>query len=197
LNFLQLTEISGNISIRKFRFHLSGFTLGDKIYKETVFKLSSEKSINDRLSAGVLLSNYHLKIQNYGSTNCVTLGVLVKTNIATGLEANLQIPSLISISKSSLFQEIPQIFSLSFLKLISKKQSINYSIVKDVLYNIDHQIYWRIEIFKLGGIRVGYKSLTNETAWGINIRSNKLLLGFGFVVHPVLGISHGFNLSYD
>jgi len=120
LNFLQLTEISGNISIRKFRFHLSGFTLGDKIYKETVFKLSSEKSINDRLSAGVLLSNYHLKIQNYGSTNCVTLGVLVKTNIATGLEANLQIPSLISISKSSLFQEIPQIFSLSFLKLISK-----------------------------------------------------------------------------
>ncbi|MBC8213450.1 MAG: hypothetical protein ISR90_04530 [Candidatus Marinimicrobia bacterium] len=197
LNYLQLTELDCKINYKDIVYHLKTQTTGDEIYKEIIVQFSTEKKINNKLRLGLILSNYHIHINNYGNSNCSTIGLTIKTKIAENLKTRILIPNLTALITAKLFEEIPKTLTVSLIKELPKNQRINYIIEKDVLFDLDHQIFWTIDLLSFIGVRVGYKSLTNETVWNLNLKYNKYHIKFGIILHSVLGTSTGFGISYE
>lgn len=200
INELQQTAFASAFMYKSWGFGISASTFGNKIYNESMLVLSVANSVKTRLSVGVNLILYQLKITDYGTAHAPGLSASMRYNINDNWNwvttvRNINYPK-IGASKD----ELPQIFTTGFIGTVHEILTIATEWEQDLAYKGAIKFGVMVKPLKQLLFSVGYVSNPGQLTAGLSININKIYFEYGTIAYSDLGLfTHqlGIGVSLD
>ena len=188
INELQQTAFASAFIYKNWGFGISAGTFGNKIYNESMLVLSVAKSVKTRLSVGVNIILYQLKITDYGIAHVPGLSASMRYNINDNWDwittiRNINYPK-IGTSKD----ELPQVITTGFVGTLHKYFTIATEWEQDLAYKGTLKFGVMVKPLRQMLFSVGYVSNPGQLTAGLSININKIYLEYGTIAYSNLGL---------
>lgn len=170
-------------------------TSGDNLYRETMLENQFQFSIHQNYQLGILLDTYLISIKNYSSQSTITSGIKLRYHNPDYFSFLIEHKNGFFLINHNLKRDIPEQIRISFYQDRSKNH-FNFSIIKDLAYPLDLQLFWRNAVHSNLALNFGIFHSSQELLVGIEILT-PLIKPFIFILyHPELGISYGGKIKF-
>ncbi len=188
INELQQTTFALGLIYKNWGLGVGASTFGNNVYNESMLMLSVAKSVKTRLSLGVNIILYQLKISDYGTAHTLGLSASMRYNIndnwdwVTSLR-NINYPK-IGISKD----DLPQVITTGFIGSIHGRFTIATEWEQDLTYKGAIKFGVMAKPLKQLLIMAGYVSNPGQLTAGFSININKMYFEYGTIAYYDLGL---------
>jgi hypothetical protein len=184
-------------------FTVSGLPLGFFIgqfgtsnYKEQEIRFSGAWHFSKTFTVGGSVNLYFLRIKNYG--NHFATGATV--SLFYRLFPYLNFASVVgNLNEPKLSNErgaIPLYFTMGFEIIPSSAISVSLDIFKDNQFDFAFRYGLRYSFNRLLKFFVGFRQQVHAFASGIQLNCSIFHLNYSFELHPELGMSNAFEVTY-
>ena len=173
--------------IRKTPVALSVYMTGDKLYNEMMINVSAGHHLSRHFEATILLSGYKVSILNHGSVSTLSMGLSTTYLLRTDLELTVLMDNIGCLSQKPINDDIPKRGEISLISTFLPGQSVNYSMIQDYPYPLDHRFFWQSEITNNITIKGGITSNPQSYIGCSKLRYIKMSLIIGYLFNPILG----------
>lgn len=181
-------------------FALHATQFGYAQYNETKISLDYGMALNEKIAVGVGLNYQGIRVaaENYGNKTAFTAEVGVMAKLTDELTIGAHVFNLTRAKLAPYNDErIPTNFRLGIGYQVSSKVVINAETEKD----IDHEAMFKVgveyRVMDLLYLRGGISTEPTLTSFGFGLVLNNFLLDFSSNIHPTLGITPQFSLTYQ
>ena len=170
-------------------------TTGDKLYQEIMLENKFEFSLHPHYKLAGLLNTYLISIENYSRHHSLSAGLRLKYSNSDHLSYFIEYKNGCFLTQSSLSKDIPELIHISVYHEYNRNRFV-FSIVKDMLYPLDYQIYWKFTLHHNLAINFGIINSSRELMGGCAFIIGKISPQIFILHHPNLGITYGFKITF-
>ena len=193
--FLQLATLNYS---KEFPFGNFGVYLassGDNLYQEIMMESKFEFLLHPQYNLAGLLNTYLISIKNYSSHHSLSAGLRLKYSNSDHLSYFIEYKNGCFLTQSSLSKDIPELIHISVFHGNKRNQFV-YSLVKDLLYPLDYQIFWKNTLHPNLAINFGIISGSEELMVGCDFFIGNISPQIFILHHSNLGITYGFKIIF-
>lgn len=188
INELQQTALASAFIYKNWGFGISASTFGNKIYNESMLALSVARSFKTRLSLGVNITLYQLKITDYGTAHALGLSASMRYNINDNWNWVTTIRNINSPKIGAAKDELPQIVTTGFVGTVHEILTIATEWEQDLEYKGAIKFGIMVKPLKQLLFSVGYVSNPGQLTAGLSININKIYFEYGTIAYNDLGL---------
>jgi len=170
-------------------------TTGDKLYQEIMLENKFEFPLHPHYKLAGLLNTYLISIENYSSHHSLSAGLRLKYSNSDHLSYFIEYKNGYFLTQSSLSKDIPELIHISVFHG-NKRNRFVYSLVKDLLYPLDYQIFWKNTLHPNLAINFGIISSSKELMVGCDFFIGNISPQIFILHHSNLGITYGFKIIF-
>lgn len=190
----------GGISLgRTFSFGtaaLSMSTLGFELYREASVQLAGARELSERVALGISLDLYSLAIRGYGSDQALGLDVGILVCLGPGLTYGVALHNANRPSIGSAAEPLPQSLTMGISVQPLPAALVAISAEKDSRFPFELSAGAEYCFEDLLTLRIGVTHEPSTIAAGIGVRTSQVCMDYAYSVHPDLGDTHCFSLSF-
>ena len=188
INELQQIAVASAFIYKNWGIGISASSFGNSIYNESMLALSIARSAKTRLSLGVNIVLYQLKISDYGTAHAPGLSVSMRYNINDNWDwvtttRNINCPK---IGNSE--DELPQVITTGFIGAMHENFTIATEWEQDIAYKGALKFGVVVKPYKQILFSVGYVSNPGQLTAGLSININKIYFEYGTIAYMDLGL---------
>ena len=192
LKFASIT-FSHPFSVGIYEFYLT--STGDKLYHEIMIENNIDFSIHTNYNLAFLINSYLISIQNYSTHYTFSTGFRLMYSNPKYISYFIEYKNGYFITQSNLNPDIPEIIHISVFHINNKNQFV-FSLVKDMLFPVDVQLFWKNSVHQNLSLNFGIINSSREIMGGAEFHNNKISPAIFILNHPSLGITYGFKISF-
>jgi len=177
---------------------IGGMTYGYELYRESNIILGYSYNYDNVFFIGAAVNYQNYSIKNYGSTGVFYLNLGGLVYILDDLRWGFSTTNINRATVADQDDQIPVVFSTGFSFDILKNFSLNFSLEKDIRYDLSIAFGIEYDIIEYLSLRIGAADNPSKFTTGIGINYSILSLDYAFFTHPDLGLTHqaGIILSF-
>jgi hypothetical protein len=177
-----------------FALSLSG--LGFDLYHETCVSVAAAHELSHRVVLGIGFDVYSLSIRGYGGDQAVGVDFGALLRIAPGISYGVAIHNANRPSMGDDEEPVPQSMSMGISVHPFPQALVAVSMQKDSHYPFELSIGAEVVLEDVIIVRLGASHEPSTVAAGIGVRTSLLTLDYAYTMHPDLGGTHCFSLSF-
>ena len=193
--FLKFASINFSQQFSAGIYELYLTSAGDKLYHEIMLENKFGFSIHPNYKLAVLMNSYLISIQNYSTHYTFSTGFRLMYSNPKYISYFIEYKNGYFITQSNLNPDIPKIIHISVFHINNKNQFV-FSLVKDMLFPVDVQLFWKNSVHKNLSLNFGIINSSREIMGGAEFHNNKISPAIFILNHPSLGITYGFKISF-
>ncbi|MBC8256459.1 MAG: hypothetical protein H8E85_04040 [Candidatus Marinimicrobia bacterium] len=193
--FLKLASLNFSHPFSFGNYELYMVTAGDKLYQENMLENKFEFSLNNDYNLALLMNTYLISIENYSTHYTLSTGLRLRYSNPDNLSYFIEYKNGFFITNSILSNDIPEIILISIFHE-NKRNRFTFSLVKDMLYPLDYQFYWKNTLHPNLGIKFGIINSSGEILGGFDFLFGKISPQIFILNHQNLGITYGFKIIF-
>lgn len=143
----------------------------------------------------ISFNTYLISIENYSNHNALSTGLQLKYSNPKHISYFIDYKNGFFLTQSNLSKDIPEIIHISIFHENQQNQFV-FSIVKDMLYPMDYQFFWKNSLHPNLAINFGIINSSRELLGGFELIFGKISPQIFILNHPSLGITYGFKLTF-
>ena len=168
---------------------------GDKLYHEIMMENKFDLSIHSNYNFAVLMNSYLISIENYFTYYTFAAGFRIRYSNPKYVSYFIEYKNGYFITQSNLNPDIPEIIYISFFHINNKNRFV-FSLVKDMLFPVDIQLFWKNTIHPNLSLNFGIINSSREIMGGAEFQFGEISPVILILNHPNLGITYGFKISF-
>ncbi|MEE8341019.1 MAG: hypothetical protein V3R52_02870, partial [Candidatus Neomarinimicrobiota bacterium] len=177
---------------------ISAGTFGNNIYNESMFVLGFANSVKNRLTVGVNIILYQLKISDYGTAHAQGLSVSMRYNINAKWYLVSTVRNINSPKLGSSKDELPQVVTMGFIGTVHEIITIATEWEQDLEYTGAIKFGVNVKPLKATSFSIGYVSNPGQLTAGLSININKIYVEYGTIAYTGLGLfTHQFGIGIN
>lgn len=188
INELQQTALASAFIYKNWGFGISASTFGNKIYNESMLALSAARSFKTRLSLGVNIILYQLKITDYGTAHAPGLSASMRYNVSDNWDWVTTVRNINSPKIGIAKDELPQVVTTGFVGTVHEILTIATEWEQDLEYKGAIKFGIMVKPLKQFSFSVGYVSNPGQLTAGLSININKIYFEYGTIAYSDLGL---------
>lgn len=188
INELQQTALASAFIYKNWGFGISASTFGNKIYNESMLGISVARSFKTRLSLGVNIILYQLKITDYGTAHAPGLSASMRYNVSDNWDWVSTVRNINSPKIGTSKDELPQVVTTGFVGTVHEILTIATEWEQDLEYKGAIKFGIMVKPLKQFSFSVGYVSNPGQLTAGLSININKIYFEYGTIAYSDLGL---------
>ncbi len=185
---LQQTALAAGFRYKSWGFGLSASTFGNNIYNESILSLSIARAVKEKLSIGVNISLYQLKITEYGTAHAPGLSTSFRYNINADWDWVTTIRNINNPKIGSTKEALPQVMTSGFVGEVHDIITIATEWEQDLEYEGAIKFGVMVKPLKQITFSGGYVSNPGQLTAGLSININKIYFEYGTIAYNDLGL---------
>ena len=168
---------------------------GDNLYQEIMMESKFEFLLHPQYNLAVLLNSYLISIENYSMVYTLSTGLRLRYSNPDNFSYFIEYKNGYFITHSNLSNDIPEIIHISIFHE-NKQNRFAFSLVKDMLYPVDFQLFWKNTLHPNFAVNFGIINSSRELMGGCAFIIGKISPQIFILHHPDLGITYGFKITF-
>lgn len=184
---------------RGFSFGSAAFSicgLGFALYREITAGVAVSHELNERVIVGLGLHLYSLSIRGYGGDQALGLDIGALVRLAPGVSYGVALHNVNRPSLGSIEEPLPQSVTMGVSVQPLPAALLAISAEKDSRFPFGLSVGAEYCFEELLTLRLGAVHEPSTVAAGIGVRTSLLNLDYAYTVHPDLGGTHCFSVSF-
>ena len=188
-------SMCGTLPVGTLALSMSGF--GFTLYREIRVGVAWTRALNERVALGIGLNLYSLAIRNYGADRTVGLDLGMLVRIARGISYGFAFHNINRPTIGDNEEPLPQTMAMGVSVQPLPEALVALSAQKDSHYPFELSLGLEYSLEDVVTIRLGAANEPSSIAAGIGLRTSMLCVDYAYSMHPDLGGTHSFSLSYS
>jgi len=193
--FLKLASLNYSHPFSYGTYEIYMVTTGDKLYQEIMLENKFEFSLHPHFKLAGLLNTYLISIENYSSHHSLSAGLRLRYSYSDQLSYFIEYKNGYFITQSNLRNDIPEIIHISVYHEYNRNR-FAFLLIKDMLYPLDYQIFWKNTLHPNLAINFGIISSSKELMVGCDFFIGNISPQIFILHHSNLGITYGFKITF-
>jgi len=188
INELQQTAFAASMIYKNWGFGISAGIFGNNIYSESMLALSIAKSIKSRLSLGINIALYQLKIADYRTEHAPGLSASLRYNVNKNWDWVSTVRNINSPNIGTLKDDLSQIVATGFVGKVHEVITVVTEWEKDLEYNGAIKFGIMVRPLEPLLLLAGFVSNPGQLTAGLSIKINKIYIEYGTIAYYDLGL---------
>ncbi len=171
--------------------------LGFDLYREMSVGVAAGYELNERIVLGIGVSLYSLSIQDYGSDQALGVDVGALVRLGAGICYGVSLHGVNRPAVGADEEPLPQTMTMGISASPIPAATLAVSAGKDSHYPFELSVGAEYCLENLLTLRLGVCHEPSTVAAGITVRTSLLCLDYAYSMHPDLGGTHCFSVSFD
>ena len=189
--------VLSHVKLSSFSFNLFLNQLGDNLYKETSLSFQAIRNSKSNYNPIIGFNYYHLKIEQYGSSQLNTIDIGFRFNLLKHLNTFVLFKNIIKNNSSTIHDEINSNIMFYISDKISDFLSFSYLLnrINGQFNNHIINLNFQPKYIKLN---LGFETLTRNSLVSSTVHTKFFSIILTGIFHPELGLSNqvGFEIKY-
>ena len=188
INELQQIALASAFIYKNWGIGISASSFGNSIYNESMLALSIARSAKTRLSLGVNIILYQLKISDYGTAHAPGLSASMRYNINDNWDWVTTIRNINYPKIGTSEDKLPQVVTTGFVGSVHEIFTIATEWEHDIAYKGALKFGAMVKPYKQILFSAGYISNPGQLTAGLSININKIYFEYGTIAYMDLGL---------
>ena len=200
INELQQISVASAFIYKSWGLGFSASSFGNSIYNESMLVFSIARSVKTRLSLGVNIVHYQLKISDYETAHTPGFSASMRYNINNKWDWVTTIRNINYSKIGTSKDDLPQIITTGFLGDMHKIITLAIEWEQDLAYKGTIKFGVMVKPYKQLLFSAGYVSQPGQLTAGLSLNINKIYFEYSTIAYVDLGLfTHqlGIGLNLD
>lgn len=172
------------------------YTSGDQLYQESMVRVYANRTLVQRLSYGIKVSGYQIRVEGYGSASTWSVGFSSQLALHDDIQLIVDYDNLLFLGSANINEDIPRRGMVTLESHTLENQTFIYKMEKEIPHVVNHHVYWKSLLRPSLSILGGFTSNPQTFIGGGQFEKGKMQVSVGMIYHPVLMTSVGLRLAY-